>query len=228
MIKEHLNINNLHHAYLIEGERDIILKEIIQFFEEAGINTVGNLDFHKIEIDNLKISDALNLRDMATKRSFEGGRKFFIFSLNSFTNEAQAVLLKMTEEPISFTHFFVIMPHISSLLPTLISRFYYIQGKTYFDKNEKNEVENFLKMSKEKRIDFIKEIVKEKEDTDDSPKTKANRFLDILEDTLYYKSNKKDIKYFEQIFNVREYIRQNGSSVKNMLESLALIIPVIQ
>lgn len=228
MIKEHLNINNLHHAYLIEGEKDIILKEIIEFFEGVGIKTVGNPDFHRIEIDNLKISDALNLRDMATKRSFEGGRKFFVFSLNSFTNEAQAVLLKMTEEPIFLTHFFVIMPHISSLLPTLISRFYYIQGKAFFNTNEKNEVENFLKMSKERRIDFIKEIIKGKEDTDDSPKAKANRFLDILEEILYCKSSEKDIKYFEQIFSVREYIRQNGSSVKNMLESLALIIPVIQ
>ena len=39
MILEHLDKNNLHHAYLIEGQREEIIPEILNFLKTLNINT---------------------------------------------------------------------------------------------------------------------------------------------------------------------------------------------
>ena len=58
-IKDHLDKDNLHHAYLIEGSRDEIVPEITDFLLKIGINIVGNPDFTEINLDSFKIEDAL-------------------------------------------------------------------------------------------------------------------------------------------------------------------------
>ena len=73
MISQHLDKNNLHHAYLIEGARDEIVPEITKFIKSLGINTVGNPDFCHISIDNFKIDEAFDLRAMSSDKSFSSG-----------------------------------------------------------------------------------------------------------------------------------------------------------
>ena len=68
-ILEHLDKNNLHHAYLIEGARDEIIPEILKFCEKLDIKTLGNPDFCHISIDNFKIDEALDLRSMSSNKS---------------------------------------------------------------------------------------------------------------------------------------------------------------
>ena len=70
MIIDHLDKNNLHHAYLIEGDRNEILPQILKFTEDLGIKTSGNPDFCQIIIDNFKTEEALNLRGMASESGF--------------------------------------------------------------------------------------------------------------------------------------------------------------
>ena len=105
-ILEHFHKNNLHHAYLIEGARDEIVPEILKFFEDIGINILGNPDFINISIDNFKIDEAFDLRAMSTDKSFSATKKIFLICANNFSLDAQNVLLKMFEEPIENTHFF--------------------------------------------------------------------------------------------------------------------------
>src|SRR3989338_8121276 len=102
-ILEHLDKNNLHHAYLIEGERDKIVPKIFEFFESLNIKTFGNPDFCHISIDNLKIEEAFSLRAMSFEKSFSASKKIFVICVNSFSLEAENVLLKMFEEPINNT-----------------------------------------------------------------------------------------------------------------------------
>ena len=54
MIFQHLDKNNLHHAYLIEGMRDEIIPEILVWLESLGVKTSANPDFCQILIDNFK------------------------------------------------------------------------------------------------------------------------------------------------------------------------------
>ncbi len=244
-ILEHLDKDNLHHAYLIEGSRNEILPEIISFLEEINIKTSANPDFYDIAYDNLKIDDALNLRAFGTEKSFSTGKKVFVISANQFTLDAQGVLLKMFEEPTLDTHFFLIMPDTAALLKTVISRFYFISTKPEM-KDAIKEAEKFISMKLADRIEFLKIFAKTEKDEDEestspqpspyqgegdfeSPRIRASKFLNALEVALHRKilSKKTDIdtSFFKHFFKVREFLRQPGSSVKSLMESVAIVVP---
>ena len=245
-IQKYLNKNNLHHAYLIEGARDDIALQIIKFFSELGIKTTGNSDFVHINLDSFKVEDARNLKSYGMQKSFSGEKRVFIVSVNSFLLEAQNSLLKMFEEPIENTHFFLIVPDINSLLKTFVSRFYLISSESRID-DENKEVEKFIIMPIKNRIDFIKELLAEEEDEDEegneivvlnSSRFKALKFLNELELVLHQKIFKYTTgepcvftqgspvqNFFEHLFKVRKFLRMPGSSAKSLMESVALIVP---
>jgi hypothetical protein len=252
-ILKHLDKNNLHHAYLIEGMRDEIVPEIVKFLKDSGINTVGNPDFIQISIDNFKIDEAFELRAMSANKSFTAGKKIFLICVNSFSLDAQNVLLKMFEEPVENTHFFLVVPDVNALLKTLVSRFYLISNKSARQDLVEKEAERFIAMPLKNRIDFIKELLVEKENEDEegneilvlnSTRSKALKFLNALENTLHNLLLKNSsgltllgvpsgthtiqnslIISCEHIFKVREFLRMPGSSTKILLESVALITP---
>ena len=223
MISKHLDKDNLHHAYLIEGDREVVVPEILEF--------VKGMEVTEIKLDNFKIEDARNLKLYEAFKAFDN-KKAFVISANSFLLEAQNAMLKMFEEPIENTHFFLILPEVSGLLKTFISRFYFISQKTVFGE-EINCLEKFIKMPLRDRLEFIKELVAKPEDEDEevvdlnSTRAKALKFLNALESTLHSKVSKGtfDMSVFHQIFKVREFLRMPGSSAKTLMESVALVVP---
>ena len=56
-IREHLDKENFHHAYLIEGSKDEVVLEVSNFIESLGIKVSGNPDFCHISTDIFKIDD---------------------------------------------------------------------------------------------------------------------------------------------------------------------------
>jgi hypothetical protein len=96
------------------------------------------------------------------------------------------------------------------------------------------------------RINFLKELLAELEEEDEngveivllnSARSKAITFLNTLESVLHRKifiegvvDNPKENPHvmipFRQIFKVRQFLRQPGSSTKTLMESVALIIPI--
>ena len=237
MILKYLDKNNLHHAYLIEGKREEVLPEILEFMTDLGINTVQSPDFCQIFLDSFKIEDALNLRSMGKEKGFSLGKKIFIICSNSFTLDAQGALLKIFEDPIENTHFFLIVPDVNSLLKTLVSRFYVISARQGLTEEVK-EAEKFIGMSLQKRIDFLKELLPKKdEENKEEISTESNssialRFLNALElvlsKTVFGKNMSKagfDTGVFKQIFKVRKFLRMPGSSPKTLMESVALVAP---
>jgi hypothetical protein len=90
-------------------------------------------------------------------------------------------------------------------------------------------------MQPAKRIEVIKDMLAEPEDEEenvlsDSARTKALAFLNALEQALHQMlpAQKLPLKSFEHFFKVRQILRMPGSSVKNLLESVALTVPVLQ
>jgi DNA polymerase III delta prime subunit len=233
-IIQHLDKDNLHHAYLIEGARDEVVPAIFDFFKDLGIKTVGNSDFIHINLDSFKIEDARNLKSYGMQKGLSSAKKIFIISANNFLLEAQNTLLKMFEEPIENTHFFLIVPDVNTLLKTLVSRFYLISaGQELAEETE--EAKKFIILPLKNRIDFIKELLTEPEGENeegneitvlDSTRSKAIKFLNALEFTLHKnKISRATLDIFEHIFKVREFLRMPGSSTKSLMESVALIIP---
>ncbi|HEY4503239.1 MAG TPA: hypothetical protein VJC14_02295 [Candidatus Paceibacterota bacterium] len=231
-LKEHLNKKNLHHAYLIEGVREEMVPEILSLLPELGVEVMGNSDFAHVTLDTFKVEDARNLKSYALERANSGGKKVFIVATNNFLLEAQNTLLKMFEEPIENTHFFLIVPDASALLKTFISRFYFISARQDLAV-ELKEAEKFIAMNPSARINFIKELLAENEDDDealalDSSRAKALRFLNELESALHKNPvSRMPLDTYQQIFQVRKFLRMPGSSTKSLMESVALVIPVI-
>ena len=233
-ISKHLDKNNLHHAYLIEGRREEIVPKVLEFIKSLGIETTGNADVSCISLDSFKIEDARNLRSYAVERGLTSAKKVFIISANSFLLEAQNSLLKMFEEPILNTHFFLVVPDANSLLKTLVSRFYLIRSKTGLG-DELNNAERFITMPLKGRIDFIKELLAEEDENEeilptDSVRAKSLRFLNNLEFILHKQIVSKGIfdtriNFFSHFFKVREFLRMPGSSAKSLMESVAIATP---
>jgi len=134
-------------------------------------------------------------------------------------------LLKVLEEPASETHFFLLTPIIASLLPTLRSRLITL-SKTAGIKNEDLEkrAELFLKAEKEERLAMVAKIIKEfdKEETSTPLKVYTVSFLDTLETAVSKREDKTKFD-LETLWKVKDYIHDQGSSVKNLLETLALV-----
>jgi len=241
-IIEHLDKDNLHHAYLIEGNKDELLLGLLEWVENAGIKTQQNPDFYQMSFGKLKVKDAQYLKSFGGEKSFGVGKKVFLISADSILLDAQNTLLKMFEEPTADTHFFIIVPDINALLSTFVSRFYTIRGGEE-DVEEMKKVKSFVTMSLQNRIDFLKELLsdgtEDKEDDEEeiepvitnSKSAKALKFLNSLETFLHKHSFGKNIppdvyvSYFEQIFKVRKFLRMPGSSTKILMESIALSIP---
>lgn len=239
-IFEHLDKNNLHHAYLIEGAREEIAPLIFEFMNDLGILTSSNPDFCQITIDSFKMEDALALRAMGYQKGLTAGKKVFLISANSFSLDSQQALLKMFEEPIENTIFFLVVPDVAALLKTLVSRFYHISTRKDLAE-EKKEAEKFIGMPLTSRIEFLKELLADDEEESeearfpqDSARSKSLKFINALENVLHDKfvtkvnfttDKQTDLSYFDQIFKVREFLRQPGSSAKSLMESVALAIP---
>jgi DNA polymerase III delta prime subunit len=230
---EHIDKKNLHHAYLIEGSREAVLPEILKFIESLGVVTTGSSDFTHIHLDTFKVEDARSLKALGGEKGYTEKKKIFLLSTNSFLLEAQNTLLKLFEEPIENTHFFLVMPDKNSLLPTFISRFQLISAKEKNNSAE-NIAEKFLKMNLPTRIEFVKDLLVEEEEKDDegreilqenSARSNALIFLNNLEAALH--KDLKDISpaVFEHILKVRKFLRMPGSSTKTLLEGVALVTP---
>ncbi|MEO5635288.1 MAG: hypothetical protein ABIS26_01805 [Candidatus Paceibacterota bacterium] len=235
-IFDELGKENLHHAYLIEGKKEECLSKILEYCSRVEIRTEGNPDFYEVAFDTFKIDDALHIRSLGQDKSFSNQKKIFIISTNSITIDAQNVMLKIFEEPIMGTRFFVIVPEINSLLKTFASRFYVIKNNCE-NKEGLNEAEKFISLSTRDRLDYIKDLLIEPEEEDpegnpvtlsESPRSKALLFLNTLENALhtrFLKNPKKTYIIFGHFFKVREFLRMPGSSTKSLMESVALIIP---
>ena len=237
MLKKYLNKENLHHAYLIEGNKDEILPELFSALEELKVKTIANPDFYNISIDTFKMEDAENLKSSANQKSFSNDlntKRIFIISANNFLHNAQNTLLKIFEEPKLNTPFFLITSDKEVFLPTILSRTYFISIKPETG-DEIKDADKFILMNLSARLEYIKDLVKgkdsEEENEDEeiiteSPRAKALKFLSALEFSVSKMpfDSKKKTEIIDQIFKVREYLRQPGSSTKMLMESVAILL----
>ncbi|MEK7564072.1 MAG: hypothetical protein AAB510_00685 [Patescibacteria group bacterium] len=236
---KNIHKDNLHHAYLIEGDSEEVLPILLEFINKLGIQISNNADFTNIQLDSFKIEDARNLKSYVVNRGFSTDKKIFVISANNFLLDAQNSLLKIFEEPIANTHFFVITPDTHTLIQTLVSRFYLISTKQDLTESKIKDAEKFIKMPIKLRLDFIKELTSKIDEAEeqnietnvlDSTRSKSLKFLNALEQSLHEKVltrniHKNYVTFFSHIFKVRKFLREPGSSAKTLMESVALVIP---
>lgn len=228
LIDTYKNTGGLHHAYVIEGDRDTVFTALQTFLDtDMKWNTHANPDFWHATYDSFGVEDARDLKEMQQHKAFgEHGKKIFIVSFNFITLEAQNSLLKVFEEPTSGTHFFIITPSADIFLPTIRSRVIVVShdtdgsGKT----SNKGDVSKFLKSTHAERLEIVTDIVEDKE------KIKAIEFLNQLERELSEKwgtdLDQEKINTFKEIIKCRRYLGDRAPSVKLILEHVALSTPI--
>ena len=89
-LTQHIQKDNLHHAYLIEGKE---VSDVLGLLETLGIEIEQNPDVNKISLDVFKIEDARNLNSSAMLKAFSNNKKIFIVFAEEFPTHYKKVAL---------------------------------------------------------------------------------------------------------------------------------------
>jgi DNA polymerase III delta prime subunit len=214
-----------HHATAIVGNSGEAVSSLLAGLEALGISKMGNPDFVHEAFEALAIDDSRRIREIHESMPFSADTpRVFIIELHGATREAQNALLKTLEEPRPNNFFFIILPSADILLPTVRSRLRMIEmgSAQSADQPEQSAAKKFLKMPPAEKISFADELAA---DISDEKKAKhdAVLFLNGLERELHDGSlNAESLKKFEAIARAREYMSDRATSVKMLLEYIAL------
>jgi|SRR3989339_1079594 len=229
----------LHHAYGLWGEREEIKKELHDFLiEDLKFPVVGNPDFWQGEFNVFKVDDSRVLNESHLNKPVKYERKFFVILANFMTKDAQNSLLKIFEEPKADTIFFLIMPSVTDLIPTLKSRL--IIGSQGQNTNipEHNRpihplylAEEFLSAKIGKRLTMIAKIVKDIKD-EKLNKSDAISFIKKMEKIIKNSLKAKNahnarngsLLAVEDLERAISYANDESPSIKIILEHLALVL----
>jgi len=206
-----MKLDNLHHAYIVKGNNDGVL----EFLSDIGVETKANPNLWQESFETLGVDDARSFKSREQKKAIGLEKKFFIISASFITTEAQNALLKVFEEPTENTHIFLVVPNTHMILPTLLSRVDVIDLKK--EKRGKDDVKQFIESSLDKRLNFLKEIIEEKD------KTGALDFLSQLENYLSrdVKGNKGKLK---DVLKMKSYLYSKSPQVKSIVEYIAYTV----
>lgn len=246
-IRSNINPEALHHAYVLahgQTPREEIEKELFDYVEETfGMRTVGNSNIFRRVYENLGVDEVKELLSFASYVAMADESaneknvlknklgKVASISVRGITHGAQNALLKMLEDPVGKTTFFVLIPSRASLLPTFLSRVMLIdvsEGNASGKENKKADKDAlvFLSASTPKRLDMVKAIV------DEENKDLSQGFILNIEDAIYSLMPKiKDqqkAQILQTLQSVDEYKHDTSASLKMMLEYLALNLPVLE
>ena len=215
-----------HHAYGICMPTDGAHDTVRVFLEkEWAFTCAGNPDFWEGSFETLGVDDAKEVRAQCAMRPV-GSRRVILFSAQSLTREAQNALLKVLEDPGEGNHFFLITPRMGDLLPTLRSRLLTLTFETTTPSQGDISAPAFLKMSPKERSAALSEMIKEKD------KKAAATLLDNLITTLHDEAHTKgadawktSVPILKELSHLRNDLTQTGSSVKLIMEHVALLLP---
>jgi hypothetical protein len=214
-----------HHAYVVAGQKDSLLPLLLDLFENKfGIAINGNPDFSVIHFESLGIDEARKIKEMQSMKSLGNHKRIFIISTNSITMQAQNAMLKMFEEPTENTHFFIIVPSTSFFIETLLSRMVVLSSDIEEVGNKSLDAKKFLSGTHPERLKMIEKFLKEFKDNKEG-KSVVNNFFGEIE-ILLAKDVKKNREALEKLLEIKKYIFDTSSSLKILLETLALTLPI--
>ncbi len=228
----------LHHAYGISGDRERVKEDLVNFLiNDLKFPITNNPDFWQKEFNVFKVDDGRDLNIKHLNLPIKYDRKVFIIYANSITKEAQNSLLKIFEEPRADTFFFLILPSVNDLLPTLKSRLIFNQKSISSQKDFKSRSrinlngEEFLECNIGKRLEATAKIIKDIKD-EKINKIDAINFLKNIENVIKsnlklknsYTAKGKNLLALEDIEKAISYASDESPSIKVILEHLALVL----
>jgi len=226
-----------HHAYAMAGGNDIHAGLVAALAKKHKIRTTGNPDFIDRRYAALAIDDAREIKSLAETRPVtETGMKVFVLQMDGITAEAQNALLKLLEEPGESVRFFLVLPSLHLLLPTVKSRMMIVDTG---DGSQKGSVagsafladaEAFLKKPLPARLEYIKKLMEEIA-KDKRPKQDAVELIAAIQGAIHGKVVLKDAADLKEkaaaldaTLLAGKYATDRAPSLKMLLEYVALNI----
>ncbi len=211
----------LHHAYIIEGEKESVLKQLVGFFEhDLGIFLANNPDYWRIDFETFGVEEAHLLKERQSRLPAGAAvmRKIFLICAERFSSEAQNALLKVLEEPTAGTSIFFVLPDASRILSTVRSRVVFIRA------GAPKKVNAFLAASYGEREKLIARIAEEKD------RSGALALLSDMEHGLKERLKQTgDMREYHAALSAlhkcRSHLSRRAPSLKMLLEYLAIILP---
>lgn len=219
----------LFHSYCVVGDcRES--KDIVCAFLEKDLKfkTKGNPDFLFSQYDVLGVDESREIKNAQLQRPTAGDKKIFLISANFITEQAQNSMLKMFEEPIPHTHFFLISPSSKNFIPTLKSRmvFWDLRSGEQTSLSDLDPIV-FLKNGYGKRFELIKKL-SEKISDDEKSKIEVIDFFQSLEREIRKNFKiKESYAWLEEIERVRLYAMEQSPSLKMLMEHISLLLPML-
>ena len=210
-----------HHAFLIPHRYESIRDAL-----HARLNADENApEIVEMIEGTFPIDRVRQLIDLALRKSEDRGQVFLV-AFDSILHEAQNALLKVLEEPVPRTHFFLITPNSHKLLPTVLSRL----AASPFDltkvspSEEGETFQAFLSATPSKRLDIIKPIIEAKD---------RRAAAELLRNIAVILEKKRKTfsdmtawgETMRQLQALQSYSEDPASSVKMLLEHAALTLP---
>ncbi len=212
---------------LIAGGSDDVTA-VLAYLARAGIETESNPDLYVRHYRQFGIDDAQELRARVATRAL-GDRRVFVVSTGGMTSEAQNALLKTLEDPPGNALFIFIVPAPDALLATVRSRAQIVEIEHAGTPRKESVLDAavFLGSPVSKRLDLLK-IILEKDADDKYDTGGILTFLaDLERHVAHEKDESKKHEALNAIFRARAYMTDRGALVKTLLESVALLAPVV-
>lgn len=211
----HLSKENLHHTNICIGKRETVITDI-----DALISTfkgeVSHIERLVYEYDKFLIDDARHIFSIHLHKTGRDEMQIICIAFNSTNVESQNSLLKMLEEPRPNTYFFIIIPSKKSILPTVLSRAQVFEYQK--DVEVSAETLKFIKATPAKRLEKVKDML---DDLKAEKITKQN-VIEFLEEIERYVHEQGDYVVLKRVLEIKDYIKDQGASVKQLLEYVAV------
>jgi len=228
------SLANLSHSTIVTGNRAQNLELVKAFLVGQKVSTQANSDLALFNNEQITIDTAREIVASVASKKVSNAR-FCILSFDRMTTEAQNTLLKTFEEPQEGTYFFILVPNVEVVLPTIRSRCQIISTESSGGESRLNAQE-FLKQKVSERFAYIETWTKAKKDEDNVSKSEVIHFIEELEQVLWEKFKKSSSvstlqkqegleDLFSDIRMVKQYANIRGASHRVLLDYLAMITP---
>lgn len=191
---------------------------------EDDLHSPGS-DIVHISRDKLRIADVKEIKKYAYQRPAHRQYVDIVMFGEIYLPEAQNALLKLLEEPPNSTRFTLVVKDLQQILPTVRSRLSLCGSHSDRAENSESSSSTFLQHTPAERIKIIGDLAKDKDNK--SMHTILQQCASVIS-TLSEPRTRQAAHNYHTLVTVMHYSQQNGSSLKMLLEYVALLLPVMK
>ncbi len=208
-----------HHSYIVVSATPDALVPVLTAEFKISMPEYNVVPFliPRVTIDDVR---------MLSEYTYGSAPQIVLVSTDDILHEAQQALLKTLEEPGAQTKIVFIMPHVAHLLPTIMSRVEVVHYEGMDSENiYKKDMQKFLSNDVPTRLKWVEKFIKDHEDHE-TTRSILKRYIDAITEIIL---NKKGVpsRILEDLQYASANILTRGSSIKMLLEHIAITLPVL-